>query len=246
MIDGRVVDQEARLEIVGAVEDQIDILEQVFPHWPAVRSATTVWSVTSEFTRARRANCRHGFGESFGRVRFLEQELALQVGPFDEIAVNDAQAAHSGACHGFGLHRTERSAADERHACGADLGLACFAQGVRSGFGGSNGIRRGASNSRKAPWASYGMQRRSQRLKELFVDLEQLWAFAEDKKPSLKDKVPRCSAPEVVCRVKKNLHQILEGAHHPADSISILLLSRSPGRTGPSAAAARGQPAAPD
>lgn len=38
-----------------------------------------------------------GLGERFARVGFVEESLALEIGGFDEIAVDDAQRSYAGA-----------------------------------------------------------------------------------------------------------------------------------------------------
>ena len=53
-----------------------------------------------------------GFGQGFGGVGFLEQPLAMQVAGLDVIAVDDGEAAHSGAGQGGGMETAQRAAAD--------------------------------------------------------------------------------------------------------------------------------------
>ncbi len=148
-IDGGVVDQKAGLEIVGAVEDQVDVLEQILDIGGRQIGDHRFDGHFGIHTR-QPPRCRYGFGQRFGRIGFFKQELALQVGPFDEIAVDDAQPAHSGARHGFGLHGSQRPAADDGDCSPRGSWLGLLHPAARSGFGGSNGIRRGASNSGKA------------------------------------------------------------------------------------------------
>lgn len=56
------------------------------------------------------------FGEGFARIGFLEKRLALKIREFDEIAVNNSEAADSGAHEEIGRDGAERSAADKNSA----------------------------------------------------------------------------------------------------------------------------------
>ena len=53
------------------------------------------------------------FRQTLIRIIFCEHRLALQVGLFNEITVNDSQAADACASERFGLRRPQRAAADD-------------------------------------------------------------------------------------------------------------------------------------
>jgi hypothetical protein len=53
------------------------------------------------------------FRQTLARVSFGEHRLSLQVGGFDEIAVNDSEMADTGTRQSFRLRRSQRTAADD-------------------------------------------------------------------------------------------------------------------------------------
>ena len=71
-----------------------------------------------------------GFGEGVAGVGLVEEDLALEVGGFDEVAVNEAESADAGAGEERGSGGSGGSDADDgdvgvgqqRLACGADAG----------------------------------------------------------------------------------------------------------------------------
>lgn len=67
------------------------------------------------------------FGKGFARVGFLEKRLALKIRELDEVAINDSEAADSGANEEIGRDSAERSAADENSARQEEALLAFFA-----------------------------------------------------------------------------------------------------------------------
>lgn len=67
------------------------------------------------------------FGEGFARIGFLEQRLALKIRELDEVAVNDSEAADSGANEEIRRDGAERSAADKNSARLEEALLAFFA-----------------------------------------------------------------------------------------------------------------------
>ena len=67
------------------------------------------------------------FGERFARVGFLEKRLTLKIRELDEVAINDSEAAESGANEEIGRDGAERSAADENSARLEKALLAFFA-----------------------------------------------------------------------------------------------------------------------
>ena len=71
------------------------------------------WTATLELKRAmwRRAAC--GFGQTFARVGFVEEDLALEIGRLDEVAVDEGERADAGACEQRGRGRAHGSAAHD-------------------------------------------------------------------------------------------------------------------------------------
>lgn len=67
------------------------------------------------------------FGKGFARVGFLEKRLALKIRELDEVAINDSEAADSGANEEIGRDGAERSAADKNSTRLEEALLAFFA-----------------------------------------------------------------------------------------------------------------------
>ena len=118
----------------------------------AVRSATTGSTATWEFTRCNRRAAATALGRASAASASSKQELSLQVGPVDEIPVNDPQPAHSGARHDLCLHCPQSAAPYNGHPRGANLGLAFFTQGGKSDLARVTGIG-GEHQTGGAPWA---------------------------------------------------------------------------------------------
>ncbi|BDC47836.1 hypothetical protein F183_A01520 [Bryobacterales bacterium F-183] len=65
-------------------------------------------------------------GHRFSGVGFCEQQLALQVAFLDVIAINDAEASHTGADEDFGVYSTEGPTAYESDVGGGEFCLPLF------------------------------------------------------------------------------------------------------------------------
>ena len=68
---------------------------------------------------------------AFGSVGFLEQKLALQVAPFDKIAVDQPEPADAGSCQCLGLHGPQGTATNDRYGRNTDPILASFPTGMK-------------------------------------------------------------------------------------------------------------------
>lgn len=93
---------------------------------------------------------RLGFGQAFARVGFVEENLALEVGGFDEVAIDEGESSDAGAgderCGGC----AHGSAADDGDVCGGEPLLAGAADageedlpGIAVGVGDGRGCRGG-------------------------------------------------------------------------------------------------------
>ena len=110
--DGIIVDQVARFEIVGPVEDEDGFAEQFF----IVRRREVghdAGDVQARIDARQRLLGRESFGEGRRSVGLIEQPLALEIAGFDEIAIDQSEAAQAGAGQGRGLEAPERSAPDD-------------------------------------------------------------------------------------------------------------------------------------
>jgi len=87
---GGIIQEKARLEIIGTVEEDVMSGEQFFG---VARSEVgdDAFDAHAAVDGAQAALGGNGFGEPFAGVRFFKERLALKIRSFDEIAVNDAQ-----------------------------------------------------------------------------------------------------------------------------------------------------------
>jgi hypothetical protein len=93
-VNTKIIQQVSCFEVIGGVEHQIDAFEVLFDvarveigHYRFVVDVRV-----DALKIARRGN---RFELPFARVSFIEEELALQIGPLDEIAIDQAQAANA-------------------------------------------------------------------------------------------------------------------------------------------------------
>ena len=68
-----------------------------------------------------------GFGEIFGGVTLVEENLPLKVAQFDQIAIDQAEKSDAGSNEHFGGGRAESTAADDQDAGTAQAHLAIAA-----------------------------------------------------------------------------------------------------------------------
>ena len=92
----RVRDEEPRLEVVGAVEDEVVAGEQL-PRVPESRSATTGSTDRDGSISSSRAGRGLGLGRHAGRVVRVEEELPREVRRLDDVAVDQRQAPEARA-----------------------------------------------------------------------------------------------------------------------------------------------------
>ena len=120
--DGVIVDEVAGLEVVGAVEDKIRGAHEFFDvgggdvAGVGVDFDFGVDAMELEFGGS-------GFGERVSGILFGEEPLALEVGGFDEIAIEDGEMAEAGAGESGGMIGAEGSAADDGEVGGEEFGL---------------------------------------------------------------------------------------------------------------------------
>ena len=69
-----------------------------------------------------------GFGQIGGDVVLVEEHLPLQVGDFDEIAVDDPQLPHARTRQGVGRHAAQCAATTNEHAAGQQPPLAFLSE----------------------------------------------------------------------------------------------------------------------
>ncbi len=96
MLDGVVVDEVAGFEVVGGVEDELGGGEELVDV-----GGDEVGDVGVDgdggVEEGDLAAGGFGFGEGFAGVGLVEEDLALEVGGFDEVAVDEGEGADAGA-----------------------------------------------------------------------------------------------------------------------------------------------------
>ena len=120
-IDARAIDRMARREVVGAIEHDRGIFHQLVERGSVDATAHGMTSTSGLI-----ALQRHSTGLCFRRSDALSgvQDLPLQVGEVDCIAVDQHDRCHSGRCEVVRGRRTQPTGADDEHARRAQLLLA--------------------------------------------------------------------------------------------------------------------------
>ena len=113
--DGRVVDEVARREVVGAVDDHVPALAEdaldVLGREPLLVGLDVDVGV-ERLDRPLRRESTFGLAERVGRV----DDLALQVRVVDDVGVDDAERADAGRGEVERRGRAEAAGADQEHA----------------------------------------------------------------------------------------------------------------------------------
>ena len=124
----RVVDQVAGLEVVGPVEDQVGVGDEV-------EDVGVVDVGDDRLDRHRRVDLPElprgglGLGQVGGDVVLVEEDLPLEVVGLDEVAVDDPDVPDPGPDQVVGQHGPQGPAPADRHPRGHQLALAGLAQG---------------------------------------------------------------------------------------------------------------------
>ena len=112
-LDGRVVEQEPRLEIVGAIDQAIDAVQQ-----PLDVRVIDIGDDRFDFDLGidlrQPILGRDRLGQAGGHVVLVVEHLPLQVVQLQEVAIDDPQLADAGPGQRVGDHRAERPAADDQ------------------------------------------------------------------------------------------------------------------------------------
>ncbi len=109
---GDIVDQEASFEIIGAVEEQIDSIEQCIGVAGA-EIGDDAFDGNGRIDRAQLTFCGDSFGEDVEGVGLVKEDLALQVRRLNEIAVDDFDIADAGANEKIGSGGSDSATAND-------------------------------------------------------------------------------------------------------------------------------------
>jgi len=118
---GEIVYQEARLEIIGAIENYVLAREQLLGI-ARVHIRYDAFHGNAGVDGPKLAFGGYRFGENIAGVCFVEERLALEVRRLDEITVDDADAADAGAYHQIRYCRAY-GAASHDHCAGGEQAL---------------------------------------------------------------------------------------------------------------------------
>ena len=125
---GDVVEEISRGDVVGAVDDEVDVGEGFDVCGVGVGNDGVDLDLVIDLLQTPGGG--DGFGDLLGGVALVEEDLALEIGQLDEVAIDDSQETDAGAGEELGSDGAERAAADEEQArfceailaLGADLG----------------------------------------------------------------------------------------------------------------------------
>ncbi len=125
--DSEIVDEEAGFEIVRAIEDERKVGKQL---------RDVAWSQISDYAfdldiginEAQASLGSNGLRQGVAGVQLGEKRLPLEVGGFDEIAIDDAKPADAGADEEVCCGSTNRAAADKDGTGGPQALLSVTAQ----------------------------------------------------------------------------------------------------------------------
>ena len=119
LLDGVVVDEVAGLEVVGGVEDEVDGGEE-FVDVGGDEVGDVGMDGDCGVEEGDLATGCFGFGEGFPGVGLVEENLALEVRGFDEVAVDEGESADAGAGKEGGGGGSCGSDADDGDVCGGE------------------------------------------------------------------------------------------------------------------------------
>ena len=115
MLDGQVVEQVSSFEIIGSVEDEIGASggkDEIFRG--VKREITDVrLALHAGVDLCNSAGCCDRLGRPFVRIGFGEETLTLEVGLFDDVAVDQAERGHARPCEKIDRRASQRPAAND-------------------------------------------------------------------------------------------------------------------------------------
>jgi hypothetical protein len=114
------------VEVVGAVQDHVGLDGQARKERPGTLGhERDDRHLMVDFAETLRG--RNGLGQTGDRVGFAEQDLALQIAPFHDVAVDDQQTTDTGSGERVECMRAKGAATDDQDGRFAQAGLARFA-----------------------------------------------------------------------------------------------------------------------
>ena len=138
LLDGVVVDEVAGFEVVGGVEDEVGGGEE-FVDVGGDEVGDVGVDGDGGVEEGDLAAGGFGLGEGFEGVGLVEEDLALEVGGFDEVAVDEGEGADAGAGEEGGGGGSGGSDADDGDVGGGEAAAGRRLRCRGRGSGGSSG-----------------------------------------------------------------------------------------------------------
>ena len=127
--DGVIVDEITSFEIVGAVEDELHVGEEV-GDVAGHEVGDVGFDDDFRVEGADFAGRGDGLGQRFGGIGFVKEHLTLQVAGLDVVAIEEAEIADPGAGEERSQSGAGGAATDEGNACGSEALLALGGDGL--------------------------------------------------------------------------------------------------------------------
>ena len=141
-MNSKVVEQESRLKVVGAVEDQVKTLQE-FGNISRSEVANDTLDFDLRIQLSKLGFRSHSLWQCLAGVIFVEKRLPVEVGWLDKVAIDDTKSSHSGPRKQLGRRSTDGAATHNdsarcqqfalaflAHACKENLARVSFRNGV--------------------------------------------------------------------------------------------------------------------
>ena len=129
-LDGEIVDQKAGFEVVGAVENDVEALQQIGGVL-RIEIGDEAFYGNGGIDGFELALGGDGFGEGITGIGFVEKSLPLEIGRLDEIAIDNSDAAYAGTDQQAGGSSANGAAANDYGVGGEEALLALEAEALK-------------------------------------------------------------------------------------------------------------------
>ena len=140
MLDAQVVEQEAGLEVVGAIQDDIGAAELLAEQQPLGVGGAEIGHQRTDadvgVDLGQPGLGGFGLGQTGLGVGGVEEDLTLEIARFDQVAVEDGQAADPRTAQLVGDDAAQRAAADDGGVGGQQAALAVGPDAGQDGLAG--------------------------------------------------------------------------------------------------------------
>ena len=129
-LDGRIVDQVAHLEVVGAIKHEINILHEI-DDVGVIDIGHDRFDGNFRVDTTELVGGSLGLGQIASDIIFIEEYLSLEVMVFDEVPIDDADKAHTGPNERVCQNGAERPATTQRDSAGEEFLLPRLAHAMK-------------------------------------------------------------------------------------------------------------------